>query len=238
MGVVFITGGARGIGAATVRAFAAQGARVAFCYKSAQEQAQALVAQTGALAICADVTDRAQVRACVAEIHEKLGKIDRLIVNAGVAQQKMFSDITDADWDFVMNSNLRSAYLTIQECLPDMVFGKSGSIVTVSSVWGVSGASCESAYAAAKAGLIGLTKSLAQELGLSGIRVNCIAPGVIDTDMNADHSEQTLLELAEETALGRIGSASEVARAILYLSSPQASFVTGQVLGVTGGFVI
>ena len=150
----------------------------------------------------------------------------------------MFCDLTDADWDFIMNGNLRSAFYCIQSVLPDLVHEKSGAIVTVSSVWGVSGASCESHYAASKAGLIGLTKSLAQELGLSGIRVNCVAPGVIDTDMNAMHDAETLAGLAEETALGRLGTAEEAARAIRFLCSPDASFVTGQVLGVTGGFVI
>lgn len=238
MGVVWIAGGARGIGAATVQAFAAHGARVAFSYQSAHEQAQQLAEQTGTLAICADMTKRDQVTACVEKIHQKLGKIDRFVANCGVSQQKMFADITDADWDFAMDNNLRSAYYGIQAVLPDMLFGRNGSIVTVSSVWGVTGASCESAYAASKAGLIGLTKSLAQELGLSGIRVNCVAPGVIDTAMNANHSAQTMAALADETALGRIGSPSEVARAIVYLSGAQASFVTGQVLGVTGGFMI
>lgn len=235
---VWITGGSRGIGAACVRAFAQAGWRVAFSYLKSGDAAEKLAAETGALAVHADMTVREEVERCVREIHAAYGPLGALVCNAGVAQQKMFCDLTDADWDFIMNGNLRSAFYCIQSVLPDLVHEKSGAIVTVSSVWGVSGASCESHYAASKAGLIGLTKSLAQELGLSGIRVNCVAPGVIDTDMNAMHDAETLAGLAEETALGRLGTADEAARAIRFLCSPDASFVTGQVLGVTGGFVI
>ena len=235
---VWITGGSRGIGAACVRAFAQAGWRVAFSYLKSGDAAEKLTAETGALAVQADMTVREEVERCVREIHAAYGLLGALVCNAGVAQQKMFCDLTDADWDFIMNGNLRSAFYCIQSVLPDLVHEKSGAIVTVSSVWGVSGASCESHYAASKAGLIGLTKSLAQELGLSGIRVNCVAPGVIDTDMNAMHDAETLAGLAEETALGRLGTAEEAARAIRFLCSPDASFVTGQVLGVTGGFVI
>lgn len=235
---VWITGGSRGIGAACVRAFAQAGWRVAFSYLKSGDAAEKLAAETGALAVQADMTVREEVERCVREIHAAYGPLGALVCNAGVAQQKMFCDLTDADWDFIMNGNLRSAFYCIQSVLPDLVHEKSGAIVTVSSVWGVSGASCESHYAASKAGLIGLTKSLAQELGLSGIRVNCVAPGVIDTDMNAMHDAETLAGLAEETALGRLGTAEEAAHAIRFLCSPDASFVTGQVLGVTGGFVI
>ena len=235
---VWITGGSRGIGAACVRAFAQAGWRVAFSYLKSGDAAEKLAAETGALAVQADMTVREEVERCVREIHAAYGPLGALVCNAGVAQQKMFCDLTDADWDFIMNGNLRSAFYCLQSVLPALVHEKSGAIVTVSSVWGVSGASCESHYAASKAGLIGLTKSLAQELGLSGIRVNCVAPGVIDTDMNAMHDAETLAGLAEETALGRLGTAEEAARAIRFLCSPDASFVTGQVLGVTGGFVI
>lgn len=235
---VWITGGARGIGAATVRTFAQAGWRVAFSYRQSTQQAQVLAEQTGALALRADMTDRAAVQGCMEQIHDALGPVGAVVCNAGVAQQKMFCDLTDEDWDFVMDGNLRSVFYTIQAALPDLIHDKDGAIVTVSSVWGIAGASCESHYAASKAGLIGLTKSLAHELGLSGIRVNCVAPGVIDTDMNAMHDADTLHALAQETDLGRLGSADEVARTIRYLCSPDASFVTGQVLGVTGGFVV
>ena len=148
----------------------------------------------------------------------------------------MFQDITDEDWKRMLDINLMGTVRTIRACLPGMLHRKHGSIVTVSSVWGQAGASCESHYAASKAALIGLTKSLALELGPSGIRVNCVAPGVIDTDMNAMHSRETMQELAAETPLGRIGTADEVAKSILYLCSEHASFITGQVLGVSGGF--
>ena len=148
----------------------------------------------------------------------------------------MFQDITDADWHRILDVNLLGAVRTIRALLPDLLHRKSGSIVTVSSVWGQVGASCESHYAASKAALIGLSKSLAQELGPSGIRVNCVAPGVIDTEMNAMHSGETMRELAGQTPLGRIGTAAEVADSVLYLCSERASFITGQVLGVTGGF--
>lgn len=235
---VWITGGARGIGAATVRTFAQAGWRVAFSYRQSTQQAQVLAEQTGALALRADMTDRAAVQGCMEQIHDALGPVGAVVCNAGVAQQKMFCDLTDDDWDFVMDGNLRSVFYTIQAALPDLIHDKDGAIVTVSSVWGIAGASCESHYATSKAGLIGLTKSLAHELGLSGIRVNCVAPGVIDTDMNAIHDADTLHALAQETDLGRLGSADEVARTIRYLCSPDASFVTGQVLGVTGGFVV
>lgn len=235
---VWITGGARGIGAATVRTFAQAGWRVAFSYRQSTQAAQTLAEQTGALALQADMTDRAAVQSCMEQIHAALGPVGAVVCNAGVAQQKMFCDLTDDDWNFVMDGNLRSAFYTIQAALPDLIHDKDGAIVTVSSVWGIAGASCESLYAASKAGLIGLTKSLAHELGLSGIRVNCVAPGVIDTDMNAMHDADTLHALAQETDLGRLGTADEVARTIRYLCSPDASFVTGQVLGVTGGFVV
>ncbi|MBS5150252.1 MAG: SDR family oxidoreductase [Butyricicoccus pullicaecorum] len=235
---VWITGGSRGIGAACVHAFAEAGWKVAFCYHSRTEDAERVAAQTGALAIRCDLTKREQVNACAAQIRKTLGAIGAVVCNAGVAQQKMFCDLTDADWDFVMDNNLRSVFYTIQAALPDLVHEKEGAIVTVSSVWGQTGASCESHYAASKAGLIGLSKSLAHELGLSGIRVNCVAPGVIDTEMNQIHDAEVLRQLAADTDLGRLGRAQEVARTIRYLCSEDASFVTGQVLGVTGGFVI
>lgn len=235
---VLITGGARGIGAACVRIFTERGWKVAFSYRDRVHAAQKVAEQTGALAIQADMTQRGDVKKCMARIHEAYGALGAVVCNAGVAQQKMFCDLTDQDWDFVMDGNLRSIFYTIQEALPDLVHEKEGAIVTVSSVWGVTGASCESHYAASKAAVIGLTKSLAHELGLSAIRVNCVAPGVIETDMNAIHDADTLHLLAKESDLGRLGSPEEVARAIAYLCSSDASFVTGQVIGVTGGFGI
>lgn len=243
MKTVWITGGSRGIGAAAVREFAKCGWRVAFSYKKALEQAEALVRELTAsgalvLALQGDMTVRADTERCAGEIRKAFGGVDALVVNAGIAQQKMFCDLTDEDWRGMFAANLDSAFYTIQAVLSGMVSRKAGSIVTVSSVWGVTGASCESHYAASKAGLIGLTKSLAQELGPSGIRVNCVAPGVIQTEMNAAHDAQTLAALAAETALGRLGAPEEIARLIRSLCSADMSFVTGQVIAATGGFMI
>ena len=233
---VFITGGSRGIGAACVRAFAAAGWQVAFTYRVSRETAGALADETGALALCADLHEEAAIHRAAAEARGYFGAPDAVVCNAGIAEQKLFQDITDADWHHMLDVNLFGAVRTIRALLPDLLHRKSGSIVTVSSVWGQVGASCESHYAASKAALIGLSKSLAQELGPSGIRVNCVAPGVIDTEMNAMHSGETMRELAGQTPLGRIGTAAEVADSVLYLCSERASFITGQVLGVTGGF--
>lgn len=233
---VFITGGSRGIGAACVRAFAAAGWQVAYTYRVSRETAGALADETGALALCADLHEEAAIRRAAAEVRGHFGAPDAVVCNAGIAEQKLFQDITDADWHRMLDVNLLGAVRTIRALLPDLLHRKSGSIVTVSSVWGQVGASCESHYAASKAALIGLSKSLAQELGPSGIRVNCVAPGVIDTEMNAMHSGETMRELAGQTPLGRIGTAAEVADSVLYLCSERASFITGQVLGVTGGF--
>ena len=223
MGSVFITGGSRGIGAACVRAFAEAGRPAAFTYSARRDKAEALAAETGALALCADSADRDAVENAVKTARESLGAIDTVVCNAGIAQQKLFQDIM-------------GAVRTIRAALPDMLHRQKGSIVIVSSMWGERGASCESHYAASKAALIGVSKSLALELGPSGIRVNCVAPGVIDTDMNAMHGGDVMQSLADETPLERIGRADEVADSILYLCSEKASFVTGQVLGVTGGF--
>ena len=233
---VFITGGSRGIGAACVRAFAAAGWNVAFTYRENRALAGALAEQTGALALSADLHEGMAVSRAVGEARGHFGALDAVVCNAGIAEQKLFQDITDEGWQHMLDVNLMGAVRTIRACLPDLLHRKCGNIVTVSSIWGQSGASCESHYAASKAALIGLTRSLALELGPSGIRVNCVAPGVIDTDMNAMHNEETMQELAAETPLGRIGTAAEVADSILYLCTERASFITGQVLGVTGGF--
>ncbi len=238
---VWITGGSRGIGAATVEEFAKCGYNVAFTYQKSDNKANELcekLKKYPVIALKGDMADRLQVERCYKEIKNTFGFVDSLVVNAGIAQQKMFCDITDNDWNKMFAVNLNSAFYTIQTVLPDMVHKKFGNIVTVSSVWGITGASCESHYAASKAALIGLTKSLALELGLSGIRANSVAAGVIDTDMNCMHDEQTLKHLAGESALGRIGKPEEIARLIRSLCSDDTSFVTGQVIAATGGFVI
>ncbi|MGN1098404.1 MAG: SDR family NAD(P)-dependent oxidoreductase, partial [Clostridia bacterium] len=182
---VFITGGSGGIGGAMVHEFANAGYNVAFTYKNNRSGAEAL---TEGFAIYCDVSDGESVNAAINEANERFGKIDVLINNAGIARQKLFTDITEDEWDEMMNVNLKSCFLTCKAVLPQMISRKSGVIINVSSMWGICGASCEVHYSAAKSGVIGLTKALAKEVGLSGIRVNCIAPGVIDTPMNSNLS--------------------------------------------------
>lgn len=240
---VLITGAARGIGRACALRFAKEGWNVTACYAHAQQAAQSLeeeIRQLGAQCRCvqADVTDSAAVHRLVLLAQAEFGTPDAVVCNAGIAQQKLFADITEDDWDRMFDVNVKGMYRVIHEVLPQLLDRQAGSIVTVSSIWGQTGGSCEVHYSASKAAVIGMTKALAKELGLSGIRVNCVAPGVIDTDMNRMHGEAVMQELAEETPLGRNGTPDEVADVIYWLASEQSKFVTGQVLGVNGGFYI
>lgn len=236
MRTALITGGSRGIGAAAVRAFARAGFRAAFFYRADEAAAQAVLRETGAAAIRCDVSDPECVREACREAERTLGHIDALVNNAGIAQQKLLTDITDEDWRRMLDVNLSGAFYVTRAVLPGMISRKRGSIVNVSSIWGQVGASCEAHYSAAKAGLIGLTRALAKEVGPSGVTVNCVCPGVIQTDMLGGFTSGDLAALAEETPLGRLGTPREVAAAIVWLCQEDAAFVTGQVLGVGGGF--
>lgn len=238
-----VTGGSRGIGAAACRALAREGFSVAIGYTHNAQAAEALAKELtdqgfNAMAVRGDVRSREEVRAMFEAVRRRMGAVDTLVLSAGIAQQKLFQDITDADWDGLFDVNIKGVYRCIQAALPDMLRRGRGCIVTVASMWGQVGASCESHYAASKAAVIGLTRSLAKELGPSGIRVNCVSPGTIETDMTAPLGEETLGALAADTPLGRNGTAEDVAQAIAYLCSDASSFVTGQVLAVNGGFVI
>lgn len=242
---VLITGGSRGIGAASVLAFAKAGYRVAFTWHNHEEAARRVVdsvrdAVPGAmcLAIQADSADAAAVNAAVAQTSRELGGPQVLVCNAGIAQQKLFTDLTDEDWRRMMSVNLDGVFYACRAVLPGMIREKYGRILCVSSMWGQTGGSCEVHYSAAKAGVIGLCRALAKEEGPSGITVNCIAPGVIDTDMMASFTEEDRAALAEETPVGRLGTAEEIARTLVFLASPDAGYITGQVIGQNGGLVI
>ena len=229
---IVVTGGSRGIGAATVRLLTARGDDVAFLYAKSDAAAAALSRETGARAIRADVADGEAVRAAFREI----GAVQGLINCAGIAHQGLISQITEEEWDRLFAVNVRGVYHCVNAALPSMLHEQAGSIVNVASMWGQVGASCEVCYSATKGAVIAMTKALAKELGPSGIRVNCVAPGVIETDMLACYDREVLEELAQETPLGRNGTPEDVAKAIVQLLD--APFVTGQVLGVSGGFVI
>ena len=241
---VLITGASRGIGAATARLFAQEGWNVAVHYNASRAAAEQLAAElTGlgvkAVPIQADVADPEQAERLVWETEGALGPLDAVICNAGVAlPQQLLTDTTADQWRRLMSVDLDGMFYTLRAAIPGLVRQKRGSIVTVSSMWGITGGSCETPYSAAKAGVIGLTRALAKELGPSGIRVNCVAPGVIDTAMNGHLTPKDLAALGEETPLCRIGQPVEVAQAIYFLASERASFITGQALRVDGGMVI
>lgn len=242
MKTVFITGAARGIGRATALLFAERGWNVAFGYVQSTKEAIQLENElkdkgVSAKGIRFDVASYEECNAAVAEAENSFGKIDSLVNNAGISVNKLLTDMTDEEWRRIFAVNTDGVFNMCRAVIPHML-NKNCSIVNVSSMWGITGASCEAAYSASKAAVIGLTKALAKELGLSAIRVNCIAPGVIMTDMNKNLSENDIRALEDETPLGRIGDPSEVAKAIYFLASDEASFITGQTLSVDGGFVI
>ena len=229
---VLITGGSRGIGADAVRAFAARGYKVCFIYEKQHEKARKVAEETGAAAICCDVADNAQVQ----KVFASLPELDVLVCNAGICHTGLLQDLAENDWDRLFDVNVKGVYHCVKSAIPLFLQKQSGSIVTVSSMWGQVGASCEAAYSATKGAVIALTKALAQELGPAGIRVNCVAPGVIQTDMCANVEPAIMEELRQQTLVGRLGTGQDVAEAIAYLA--EAPFVTGQILGINGGFVV
>ena len=235
---ILITGGSRGIGRACVEHFSSLGHKVAFIYKQSHENAKSLTDHTGAIAICADISDGESACAAVYAANRKLGGIDVLINNAGISQIKLFSDISDSDWQTMINTNLSSAFYVTREVSKIMVSQKSGRIINIGSMWGKTGASCEAHYSATKAAMRGMTMSLAKELGPSGITVNCIEPGVIATEMNSSLSEEAIAELIDSTPICRLGKPEEVAALTEFLSSDKAGFITGQIIGIDGGFAI
>ena len=232
MATVMITGGSRGIGAAAVELFAARGDRVYFLYEKAHEAAKTVAEKTGATAICCDVANGQAVKDAFAQI----GDVDILICNAGIMHFGLLSMMEEAVWDRLFDVNVKGVYHCVNAAMPSFLKKQQGCIITVSSMWGQVGASCEAAYSATKGAVIALTKALAKELGPSGVRVNCVAPGVILTDMCASVDPEVLAEMAEETPAGRNGNAMDVAKTFAYLAD--ADFVTGQVIGVNGGYII
>ncbi|MBQ8510558.1 MAG: SDR family oxidoreductase [Clostridia bacterium] len=232
MATIVITGGSRGIGAAAVELFAARGDRVYFLYEQRDDAAIAVAEKTGATPIRCDVSDGAAVRAAFSQI----GDVDVLICNAGRMHFGLMSMMAEDEWDRIFDVNVKGIFHCVNAAMPAFLRKHSGCVITVSSMWGQVGASCEAAYSATKGAVIALTKALAKELGPSGIRVNCVAPGVILTDMCASVDPEVLAEMAEETPVGRNGTAMDVAKAMEYLAN--AEFITGHVLSVNGGYVI
>ena len=232
MASIVVTGGSRGIGAAIAARYAARGDRVYFLYEKNHEAARTVAEKTGAIPICCDVADGA----AVAEAFLNIPEVDILVCNAGICWYGLLTDMKDAQWDRLFDVNVKGIYNCVKAAMPAFLRKHSGSIVTVSSMWGQVGASCEAAYSATKGAVIALTKALAKELGPSGIRVNCVAPGVILTDMCANVSQEVLEELAQEAPLERNGTAEDVAKTVEALADME--FVTGQVLGVSGGLVM
>ena len=238
-----ITGASRGIGRAAAEALAKQGFRTALIYRNSGTAAEKLVSQlrergTDAECYACDVSSFSQVKDVSEKILRRFGRVDVLVNNAGISQIRLFTDITEKDWDRMFDVNVKGIFNCCRHFLPQMISRKSGKIVNISSMWGIQGASCEVHYSASKAAVIGFTKALAQEVGPSGITVNCVAPGVIDTDMNAELNGEDRKRLSDEIPLERIGTPGDVADMIAFLASEKAGYITGQVFGVNGGMVL
>ena len=236
--VVLVTGGSRGIGKAVCEKFAAEGYAVAVNYEKSEEKAAALAEKIGGKAYKADVSDYGAVCRMFDDIEKELGEISVLINNAGISTFGLFQDCSDEEWERIFGVNVKGVFNCSKRALGNMIKNQSGSIVNVSSIWGVTGGSCECHYSATKAAIIGYTKAMAKEFGPSGIRVNCVAPGAVETEMNARFSKEDMEAIAEEAALGYIGKPEEIAEAIFFAASEKASYMTGAVLNVNGGSVI
>ncbi|MCI8284835.1 MAG: 3-oxoacyl-ACP reductase FabG [Firmicutes bacterium] len=239
---VVITGGSRGIGRAAVKAFAAAGYRVAVIYKNAEKQAEELAEElkaggTDSEIYRCDVSSYSETGLVCKKILERFGRADILVNNAGISQIKLFTDITEQDWDDMFAVNMKGTFNFCSWLIPHMISRKSGNIINISSMWGVEGASCEVHYSASKAAVIGFTKALAKELGPSGINVNCVAPGFIDTDMNKELGGEAAKMFIDEVPLQRAGSVEDIANVIVFLASKGAKYITGQVINVNGGIV-
>ncbi|QNU68804.1 SDR family oxidoreductase [Ruminiclostridium herbifermentans] len=240
---VLITGASKGIGYETAKLFAQSGYNVVINYNKSKEAAISLMNELlekkcSVMAVQADVSCKEQVDSMINSVNKQFGDIDILVNNAGIAKQRLFTDISTQEWDNMFDINVKGMFLCCQGVLPAMIRNKSGKIINISSIWGITGASCEVLYSATKAAVIGLTKALAKELGPSGIQVNCVAPGVIDTDMNSDLDMDSIEELKDQTPLGTIGKCIDVAETIAFLAHEKANFITGQVISPNGGFLI
>lgn len=235
---VLITGGSRGIGKALVEAFSKNGYNVAFTYNKSENEAKRLAKELSVFPVKADSRNENEVIAATDAVRRAFGSIDILINNAGISTFSLFTDISLTEWNDIFAVNVGGAFLYSKSVLPDMISRKRGRIINISSIWGLVGSSCEVHYSASKAAIIGMTRALAKELGPSGVTVNAIAPGLIDTDMNKSLSKADIEAFAEDTPLGRIGKPSEIASAALFLASDAADFITGDVLNVSGGSVI
>ena len=238
MKTVLITGGSRGIGAQLVRTLCAAGWRVAFTYCRSEEKAQALAWETGALALLCDARDEQQITQATEKLLKEFRHVDALVHNAGTAWTGLLQDMTSSQWDDLFSLHVKGAFLHTKALLPGMISNQRGSIVFITSMWGETGGSMEVGYSACKAALTGMMKALAKEVGPSGIRVNCVSPGVIETDMMNAYSHEDKAALRDETPLGRLGKTEDVAAAVKFLLSDDASFITGQTLSVNGGMVI
>lgn len=241
--VAVVTGGASGIGEAAVRALCADGMKVVINYNSSEAKAEALASELSfkdyyVMTAKADVSLSAEVNEMFDKISMDFGNPYVLVCNSGIAQQKLFTDITDDDWKKMLDVNLTGVFNCCRAVLPYMIREKYGRIINISSMWGQVGASCEVHYSASKAGVIGLTKALAQEVAPSGITVNCIAPGAIDTKMMSSFSQDDIKALCDEIPLMRLGRPEEIAAAVSFLASDNAGYITGQILGINGGMVI